>query len=351
MQRKASVLVYCVVFMAASASVLAQTPGTIAKFSDSGELDDSVIVQNGGNIGIGTTPDPAATLSVNNGGAIAIQGVGGAGGQALYGVNSADFAEGVRGDSATGAGVVGTSNGTFNTGAAFGVIGISTDSVGTRGSSTNSIGVRATSVNGQGLVASSGNGDHIAAGRGVGSITFRVDNNGEVYTPAVHTGGLDVSGTLSKSAGQFKIDHPLDPANKYLSHSFVESPDMKNIYDGTVTTDARGYATVALPQYFEALNSDFRYQLTAIGQFAQAIVASEIKNNRFTIRTSSGNVKVSWQVTGIRKDAYANAHRIKVEEDKALAERNRYLHPEVFGQPREKAIGRTRPLEMTTASK
>ena len=43
---------------------------------------------------------------------------------------------------------------------------------------------------------------------------------------------------LSKSIGTFKIDHPLDPANKYLSHSFVELPDMMNIYNGNVMTDA-----------------------------------------------------------------------------------------------------------------
>src|SRR5262249_39760801 len=172
-----------------------------------------------------------------------------------------------------------------------------------------------------------------------------IDGNGNGFL----AGNLVVTGTVSKGGGMFKIDHPLDPANKYLSHSFVESPDMKNIYDGTLTTDARGYASVALPRYFDALNSAFRYQLTVIGQFAQAIVASEIKNNRFTIRTSAGNVKVSWQVTGIRKDAYANAHRIKVEENKAVADRGRYLHPELIGQPREKAIGMHKPLEMTAA--
>jgi hypothetical protein len=300
--------------MAASPSVLAQTPDTIAKFSDSGGLDDSIIVQNGGNIGIGTPPDPAVTLSVNNPSGVAVEGINNGGRPALHGV-SLGVSAGVRGDSVDGAGV--------------------------RGASINSVGVLGFSQN-----------DDIFAGiDSTGFSLFRVDNNGEVYTPAVHTGGLDVSGTLSKSAGQFKIDHPLDPANKYLSHSFVESPDMKNIYDGTVTTDARGYATIILPRYFEALNSDFRYQLTVIGQFAQAIVASEIKNNQFTIQTSTGGVKVSWQLTGIRKDAYANAHRIKVEENKAVAERGRYLHPEVFGQPREKVIGRGKPLQMTTASK
>ena len=92
---------------------------------------------------------------------------------------------------------------------------------------------------------------------------------------------------------------------------------MKNVYDGVTTTDRRGFATVRLPRYFEALNRDFRYQLTIVGRsFARAIVWSEIAANRFTIKTDQPRVKVSWQVTGIRKDAYANAHRIQPEIDK-----------------------------------
>jgi hypothetical protein len=55
-------------------------------------------------------------------------------------------------------------------------------------------------------------------------------------------GDVYVNGTLSKGAGSFKIDHPLDPENKYLYHSFVESPDMMNIYNGNVMTDGGGYA-------------------------------------------------------------------------------------------------------------
>jgi hypothetical protein len=64
-------------------------------------------------------------------------------------------------------------------------------------------------------------------------------------------GNVNVGGTLTKNAGSFKIDHPLDPANKYLYHSFVESPDMMNVYNGNITTDKRGLATVILPDYFE----------------------------------------------------------------------------------------------------
>jgi hypothetical protein len=87
---------------------------------------------------------------------------------------------------------------------------------------------------------------------------------------------------------------------------------------------------VILPQYFSALNRDFRYQLTVVGQFAQAIIARKVADNRFVIRTDKPLVEVSWQVTGIRQDAYANAHRIPVEVDKPRQEQGHYLHPELF---------------------
>jgi trimeric autotransporter adhesin len=96
---------------------------------------------------------------------------------------------------------------------------------------------------------------------------------------------------------------------------------------------------VILPDYFEALNRDFRYQLTVIGQFAQVIVKREIANHRFTIKTSKPSINVSWQVTGIRHDAYADAYRIPVEEEKSKQEQGHYLHPELFGVSEQHAIG------------
>jgi len=161
----------------------------------------------------------------------------------------------------------------------------------------------------------------------------------QVFTVDI-SGNTFVAGTLSKGAGSFKIDHPLDPANKYLYHSFVESPDMMNIYNGVVRLDARGQAWVDLPDWFEALNRDFRYQLTAIGAPEPRLyVAREVKNSRFKIAGGRPNGKVSWQVTGIRHDAYADAHRIQVEEEKRGEERGRYMHPELFGHPEGEAIG------------
>ena len=83
-----------------------------------------------------------------------------------------------------------------------------------------------------------------------------------------------------------------------------------------------------------------------VGIFAQAIVAEKVKDNRFAIRTSVPGVEVSWQVTGIRKDAFADKHRIPVEEMKPELERGTYLHPAAFNQPAERGVEWARDPEM-----
>jgi hypothetical protein len=160
------------------------------------------------------------------------------------------------------------------------------------------------------------------------------------------SGNVQITGSIAKASGTFKIDDPIDPANKYLYHSFVESPDMMNIYNGNIVTDANGYATVKMPAYFEALNEEFRYQLTVIGTFAQAIISEEISSNHFIIQTNQPNVKVSWQVTGIRHDKYADAHRIVAEVEKEPEFKGYYLHAKEWGQPESKSIDAlTRPKQ------
>jgi hypothetical protein len=221
-------------------------------------------------------------------------------------------------------------------------------------------GVSATGGNGGGgITATGGSGDNLVGGAGInayggdsstgfGGVGISASGGtdadgsealaGNFHGNVLVNRNLDVIGTLTATTKLFRIDHPLDPENRYHNHVSVESPDMKTIYDGNVVTDASGEAIVLLPDYFEALNRDFRYQLTVIGTFAQAIVAEEIKGNRFLVRTNAANVKVSWQVTGIRQDAWANKNRIKVEVEKSERERGYYLHPEVFNQPQEKSI-------------
>ena len=188
-------------------------------------------------------------------------------------------------------------------------------------------------------------------GPSCGVYGFAYGNNNNrygIYGIATGTGGLEwagyfagavgATGFVDYSAAFFKIDNPLDPKNKWLYHSAVQSSDMKNIYDGNIITDMTGNATVLLPEWFEALNKDFRYQLTVIGDFAQVIVSREIQNNQFQIRSDKPNVKVSWQVTGIRKDAYAEKNQMIVEQNKTGDEIGKYQHPEAYGLSEEFSI-------------
>jgi hypothetical protein len=164
------------------------------------------------------------------------------------------------------------------------------------------------------------------------------------------SGSVNVSNTITAAVKNFKIDDPLDPANKYLLHASVESSEMMNIYTGNITTDAQGEATVPLPDWFEVLNTDFRYQLTVIGQFAQAIVGRKIANHQFTIRTSVPNVEVSWQVTGVRQDRFAKAHPLVVEQEKEANVRGFYIHPDLYGAPANKQIEWARHPQMMKRS-
>jgi hypothetical protein len=148
------------------------------------------------------------------------------------------------------------------------------------------------------------------------------------------SGNLNLKGTLTAAAKNFKIDHPLDPKNKYLSHTSVESSEMMNIYTGNAILDNSGEAVVSLPKWFEALNADVRYQLTAIGAPAPNLhIAQEVAHHQFSIAGGAPGMKVSWQVTGVRHDAYSMAHPLVVEARKPEKERGRYLHPDAYGTP------------------
>jgi hypothetical protein len=235
-------------------------------------------------------------------------------------------------------------------GVGYGVSGESNSGSGVRGQSQKSTGVLGGSHDGFGVAGISGNWAGLYC-------------NSSYDYAAVLNGKVKITGNLEKPAGSFKIDHPLDPANKYLCHSFVESPDMKNVYDGVVVLDGKGKAEIELPDWFGILNKDFRYQLTAIGAPGPNLyIAEEISdatttntkynksssnknknknknnNSRFKIAGGNSGMKVSWQVTGIRRDPWANANRIQVEEDKPTKERGYYLHPDLYGQPEENGI-------------
>ncbi len=259
-----------------------------------------------------TTEWTAATImGVNSTSGVGVQGKAAGSGWGMYAY--APEGRGIYGASAYGTGVYGYSS------SSFGVYASSATGVALRAAGLTDTAVWATSTSGFAAVdARNGSGIGLYAASDTG-LAGRFDGN------------VQVNGTLSKSSGSFKIDHPLDPANRYLLHSFVESPDMMNVYNGNVTLDAAGEAVVELPEWFEALNRDFRYQLTCIGGFAPVYVADPVADGRFRIAGGQPGLTVSWQVTGIRRDRWAEAHRVPVEVDKPAAERGTYLHPELWG--------------------
>ncbi|HLV86155.1 MAG TPA: hypothetical protein VKV39_04205 [Candidatus Sulfotelmatobacter sp.] len=152
------------------------------------------------------------------------------------------------------------------------------------------------------------------------------------------TGDVSISGNLMVAGTKsFRIDHPLDPANKYLYHAALESSEALDLYSGNAVLDENGEATVHLPGWFEALNRDFRYQLTAIGAAAPSLhIAQEIENHTFRVAGGTAGLKVSWQVTGIRQDAWEKAHPMPVEVAKSPRDRGYYINPELYGAPHER---------------
>jgi hypothetical protein len=328
-----------------------------------------------GIIGKTSSPTGIGVLGQSTGGA-GIQGIS-TSGRGVYGSSSSY--QGVYGISQTQSGVVGVSNGFdgiygvsvtsnyagvsgHNDNGGFGVWGGASSGIGVYGISTSGIGVRSVSGGAYSFMGQNTNSGNIFGALGyhgsnptneteIGVLGY-TDNvigigimgwaSAENAYAGYFQGDVFISKTLLvenltvMGTKNFQIDHPLDPENKFLIHSCIESPDRLNIYNGNITTNASGLATVNLPSYFEALNIDYRYQLTVIGQFAQVIVEKEIQNNSFVIRTDKPNVKVSWQVSGIRNDAYAKANPMIVEKEKNEKEKGKYYYPELYGQPKSK---------------
>ncbi|MFG0314540.1 MAG: hypothetical protein ACF8LL_10185, partial [Phycisphaerales bacterium] len=219
--------------------------------------------------------------------------------------------------STTGNSIAGEFRAESNNGTGVYAISESSDGItyGVRGI-TQSMDSGAAGVRGE---APSGGAGYGVYGTAAGGTAFGVYSNGR----------LGSSGTKS-----FMIDHPLDPGNKFLYHYSTESPEVLNSYSGTVTLDADGQAWVELPAYYEAINIDPRYQLTAIGAPAPMLhVASEIVDNEFRIAGGQAGMRVSWEVKAKRNDAFVSQLGAPVEREKIGAEKGRYLQPTLHGQP------------------
>lgn len=236
-------------------------------------------------------------------------------------------------------GSVALRGGNLNTsGTAYGVFGYSNSNVGVGTYGQGNYGVYGFSGTGRGVYGRS----QAPSGRGVlgtatgdgSSAGVQGENEGTGWA-GLFFGPTIVEGNFFVVSGSknFLIDHPLNPSEEYLVHSCVESDEMKNVYDGVALLDDNGEAEVALPDWFDQVNADFRYQLTCVGGYAPVYVAARIKNNRFTIAGGKPGLEVSWQVTGVRIDPSALAVKFRSEIPKPESDRGTYLFPEGYGQP------------------
>ena len=168
-------------------------------------------------------------------------------------------------------------------------------------------------------------------------------------------GDVDIGGTVTAGGKAFLIDHPQKPATHYLRHFCAEGPEPNTLYRGTVTLNTQGEAIVELPSYFEALNADFSYHLTCIGDYAPVYIKQKIQGNRFVIAGGKPGMEVSWLVIARRNDPYwqARPEEHLVEIPKEPDNIGKYLHPELYGAPRSQraAYRRGHTLEEIRAYK
>ncbi len=146
----------------------------------------------------------------------------------------------------------------------------------------------------------------------------------------------------------FAIDHPLDPAHKYLKHYSIESNEVLNMYRGTVPFDSNGEATVTMPDYFDAVNANFSYQLTPIGSYAPLYIKEKLDNGIFIIAGGQTGMEVSWTVYAERNDPYLQQHPESkaVEVEKESWNQGKYLQPDLYNQSDDLKI--VKPLETGT---
>lgn len=305
----------------------------------SGNTTDALIVnQNSAGNGI------AVNMNTNNNGknGISVTQVGaGPGiysfssqGHGLWAVTNHGSAAGVLGDNSVGEAVVGRSNSGFATGAVVG------RNDGDGGAGVRGFGVKDNSI---GVLGQHGvNSTSGMNGYGVrGEILNTLGTSIAVYGVASGAGqyaGWFQGRSTTTGTKSFVIAYPKDPTNKMLMHYCTEGSVPLNAYSGNTTTDANGSAWVTLPEYVEDINKDFRYQLTVIGDFAQAIVGKKIVGNRFQIKTSKPNIEVSWRVEGERNDRFVETYGASDVVEKPANWKGKYINPELYDVDKNRGI-------------
>jgi len=323
----------------------------LARIANAQSISEALRVEHNG---IGSGVSIALTNSSNGGRGLDVAQAGtgpgvfatSTGGSGLWGITSSISAAGVIGDNQFGEAIVGRAGrrgpagtppdqdpsqagigsvvGRHDGRGGYGVRGFAThpiSGIGVLGqagiSGGQGVGVRGENVN----TSNPGNaveGRTNGAGAGIygtetsadaAALAGRFDGNVQI------NGNLTVTGTKTG----FSIADPRAPSRRTLNHTPVETDGFAVTYSGNVRTGWDGRATVRLPSYAAVVADRWRYALTPIGRFGQAIVEREVQGGAFVVRTEHPGTKVSWSVTGTRKDAYARRHPFRVVQPRTRA--------------------------------
>lgn len=152
---------------------------------------------------------------------------------------------------------------------------------------------------------------------GLGLTQAEFDSDASLGVELFVRGNVAITGNLTGGVN-IEVDHPVDPAAKEFRHAAVISSEMMTVYHGNAVLNSAGEAVVILPDWFQAFNKDFRYQLTCIGGYAPVYIAERIENNQFRIAGGTQGLEISWQVTGVRNDAFAQQQPLQVESAKSV---------------------------------
>jgi hypothetical protein len=140
------------------------------------------------------------------------------------------------------------------------------------------------------------------------------------------SGNTSISGSLSKTSGSFKIDHPLKPETHHLVHSFVEGPQADNLYRGVIDLH-NGRATIDLDEWFGmtpgtflALNRDIQAFVNNADTWDN--VRAKVMGSQLVIECQNpeSTATVSWLVIGERQDKEIHESSLTDDNGKVIVE-------------------------------
>ena len=162
-------------------------------------------------------------------------------------------------------------------------------------------------ISGSGIVGGSGTSSYVPIWTASGAnLTDSIINQFEST--------IIVAGQIKAITKSFKIDHPLDPQNKYLEHGSLEGPEHGIYQRGRVS--GYGAVTVNLPDYFTALSED-SYSIIVTSRTNSQLFVTESNPKSFTVsrigllKFIKNYIEFDYLIIGERNDI-----KIKVEQTK-----------------------------------